>query len=67
MTQSLLLNPEKAAEMLSVSRSSIYKLIADGTLQSVKIGKSRRIRVADLKTFIGSLHEGVRGEVHDNE
>lgn len=39
---------ETAAEMCSVSRSTIYAWIKSETLPSVKIGGTRRIRVADL-------------------
>ena len=55
MANALLLNPEEAAEILGMSRSSIYKLIAAGEIQSVKIGRSRRILTSALENFIESL------------
>ena len=55
MANALLLNPEEAAEILGMSRSSIYKLIAAGEIQSVKIGRSRRILTSALEKFVESL------------
>ncbi|MFE2441576.1 helix-turn-helix domain-containing protein [Streptomyces sp. NPDC059426] len=51
----LLYTPEEAAEALRIGRSTIYELMADGTLKYVMRGGSRRIRVADLETFVASL------------
>jgi excisionase family DNA binding protein len=55
MANALLLNPEEAAEILGMSRSSIYKLITAGEIQSVKIGRSRRILTSALEKFVESL------------
>lgn len=38
-----LANVEEAARYLSLSRASVYSLMASGELRYVKIGKSRRI------------------------
>jgi len=43
---------QSAAEMLNISRSTIYRLITDGELKTYKAGRSRRIRVAVLNEFI---------------
>ena len=51
----LLVSPEEAASMLSVARSTVYVLIASGELPSVKIGKSRRLRVEDIEAFVDRL------------
>ncbi|MFD7499969.1 helix-turn-helix domain-containing protein [Streptomyces sp. NPDC059850] len=51
----LLYTPEEAAEALRIGRSTIYELMADGTLKYVMRGGSRRIRVADLETFVAGL------------
>lgn len=48
MAQPVFVSAETAAEMCSVSRSTIYAWIRTGTLKSTKIGGLRRIRVADL-------------------
>ena len=51
----LLLTPEEAAKRLSISRSSVYELISKGSLESVTIGRSRRIPSAALKEFVEHL------------
>jgi excisionase family DNA binding protein len=55
----LLLTPEQAAAELQIARRRIFEMIADGTLPSVKIGKSRRISRAALEDYIRTL-EGRR-------
>lgn len=49
----LLLRPEEGADALGVSRARIYELIAEGRIRSIKIGRSRRIPVAELNAWIG--------------
>ncbi|TKA09532.1 helix-turn-helix domain-containing protein [Actinacidiphila oryziradicis] len=51
----LLYTPEEAAEALRIGRSTVYELMADGTLKFVKRGRSRRIRVTDLETYVAGL------------
>jgi excisionase family DNA binding protein len=46
------IRPGKAAELLDCSRAKIYQLIADGELRSFKIGRGRRILLADLDAYI---------------
>lgn len=46
---------EEAAELLSLSRAHLYRLIDVGELGSVTIGRSRRITHAQLEEFIGKL------------
>ena len=45
----LCVRPREAAEMLDVSRSFIYELIAAGVLDSVKIGGARRVSVKSIE------------------
>ena len=42
----------EAAEFLSVSRSSVYGMMASGVLPFVKLGRSRRVRWADVFRLI---------------
>jgi excisionase family DNA binding protein len=42
----------EAARLLGVSRSKLYELVAAGELPTVRIGRSRRIAVADLEEFV---------------
>lgn len=51
----LLLRPEDAASRLSISRSRVYELMAEGRLPSVTIGRSRRVRSEDLARFVAEL------------
>ena len=51
----LLLTPVEAAELLSISRTKIYELIAAGTLRSIHIGRLRRVPVDALREFVGAL------------
>ena len=54
-TPSILLTPAEAATALAIGRSFLYELIADGTIPSVKIGRSRRIRRTDLEAYVALL------------
>jgi excisionase family DNA binding protein len=51
----LLLRPEEAAEALSVSRTTLYGLLASGAIQSVKVGGLRRIPVEALEHYVMDL------------
>jgi excisionase family DNA binding protein len=52
----LLISVDQAAGRLSVGRSKIYELAADGKLQLVKIGRATRVVVASIETLV---HEAV--------
>jgi excisionase family DNA binding protein len=51
----LLLKPEEAAIALGVSRSTLYELLAAGAVESVHIGKSRRVPLAALERYVERL------------
>lgn len=51
----LLLCPEEVAEALGLGRSKVYELLASGRLRSVKVGRSRRVTVDQLQTFVAEL------------
>jgi excisionase family DNA binding protein len=51
----LLVTPEEAARRLSVGRTTIYELMASGALQSVTIGRCRRVPVSSLSLFVNRL------------
>lgn len=48
----LLVSVEEAAQMLSIGRSLVYKLVLSKQVLSVKIGRTRRIPVFALEAFI---------------
>ena len=43
---------EGAAEILAVSKTTVYGLIAAGELRASKIGRAVRIRLVDLREFV---------------
>ena len=51
----ILVTPEEAAKALRLGRSKVYELMASGELESVRIGRSRRIRWGALEAFANSL------------
>jgi excisionase family DNA binding protein len=51
----LLYTPKEAAQALGISRSSLYVLLSQGAIDSVRIGGSRRITATALNTFIETL------------
>ncbi|WP_425832250.1 helix-turn-helix domain-containing protein [Streptomyces fractus] len=51
----LLYKPEEAADVLSLGRSTVYELMAEGALKYIKLGRTRRIRRADLEAFVEGL------------
>ena len=50
-----LLTPEDVAGILQIGPTRVYQLLGSGALLSVRIGSSRRIRRADVDTFIANL------------
>lgn len=51
----LLLTPEEAAEVLSIGRSKLYELLAEGLVASVRVGTCRRIPAGALVEFVTRL------------
>lgn len=49
-----LLNTTDAGKYLSISRTKVYELINSGALESITIGRSRRVSVAQLQRFLES-------------
>ena len=48
----LLVTVEQASAALSIGRTRIFRLLAAGELESVKIGKSRRIIKDSLNSYV---------------
>ena len=53
----LLLTVIDAAKLLAVSRTKLYELLNSRAIDSVYIGRSRRIRLVDLEAFVNGLDE----------
>jgi len=50
-----LLTIAEVSARLRLSRAAVYRLIANGRLRAVKIGRSRRVAEQDLYDFIQDL------------
>jgi len=51
----MLFTPVQAAKIMGVSRSHVYVLMNQGRLDSVSIGRCRRITKDQMNKFINSL------------
>lgn len=54
-TPQVLLTVEEAAKQLGIGRTLLYSLIRTGAITSVRIGRLRRLRPADLAAFATRL------------
>lgn len=54
-TPRLLLTVEQAARRLNVGRSLVYQLMTSGELESVHVGRLRRVPADALATFVANL------------
>jgi len=52
MTNPLLLTVEQAAEQLGIGRSLAYRLVSEGQLGSIKVGRLRKVPLAALPKYI---------------
>jgi excisionase family DNA binding protein len=48
----LLINLNEVAEKLAVTRRTVENLISRGQLASVKVGRARRVALADLEDYV---------------
>ena len=53
----LLVNVDEAARLLGLGRSKTYELVLSGQLQSLKIGRSRKIPQQAIDEFVRSRLE----------
>lgn len=54
LLNSKLLKPTEVAELLNISKSFAYRLLQSGNIPTIHLGKSVRVRMADLENFIKS-------------
>jgi len=54
-----LLTIDQTAAILGVVRATVFRLLAAGELQAVRVGQRRRIRPEDLDAYIESRREPV--------
>ncbi len=58
MTTQLLLKVEEAAIRLGLGRTIVWGLVSSGELESVTIGRSRRVPVEALDAYVERLRTG---------
>lgn len=51
-----MLSPDQLAQRWAVTRGTIYKFLDDG-LPSLKLGRARRIRLADAEAWIAARQD----------
>ena len=57
MEKAILLSPEQCAELLGLGRSFVFKLLAEGRLESIALGRRRLIPRDAVDAFIASERE----------
>lgn len=55
MSAPLLYKPESAAAHLGIGRSKLFELIAAGEIETVQIGRSRRVPAEALEEYVARL------------
>jgi excisionase family DNA binding protein len=55
----LVLTVEEAAHRLAVGRTLMYALVSSGAVESVRIGRLRRVPADALVTFLDELRRGI--------
>ena len=53
----LLLRVEDAARRLGIARTLMFRLIKDGEVESVRVGRLRRVPVASLGEYVDRLRQ----------
>lgn len=51
----VLFTPQQVAEMLNISRSHLYSLMADKKIKSMTIGRSRRFTPEQIERFVSEM------------
>ena len=57
MSEKVLLRVDEAAALLGVGRSFLYSLVQRGEIDSVKLGRARRIPRQELDAYVRRLQE----------
>lgn len=53
----ILLRVEEAARRLGIARTLMFRLIKDGEVESVRVGRLRRVPVASLGEYVDRLRQ----------
>lgn len=62
MADELLLTVRETARRLGVGRSTMYTMLREGAIPSVKLGALRKVRVCDLLVFVEQLNDTPYGD-----
>ncbi len=54
--ENYLLTVRESSKALGIGRSTLYGLVMNGDIKSIKIGSSRRIKRSDLEAYVESLN-----------
>lgn len=49
----MLLTPSQARERLNLGRNTVYELLREGRLRSIRVGRLIRIPEAEIDRFVG--------------
>ena len=60
LTQPLLLTVEQAARHLGIGRSMAYRLVGEGAIKSIKVGRLRKVPVSSLVEYV---EQGLQAEI----
>ncbi len=47
-----LLRPQEVSKILKISKSLIYRMLEDGTIPSIRFGRTVRVKSIDLEAFV---------------
>jgi len=61
--EKVLLRPTEAADLISVSRSKMYQLIAARQIPSVRVGSMVRVPLSAIKQLAQQVESGLLDEV----
>ena len=53
----LLLRVDEVADRLGLGRTLVYGMVLEGKIESVKIGRARRVPVAAVEAYVKRLRE----------
>ena len=51
----VLFTPQQVAEMLNISRSHLYTVMAEKRIKSITIGRSRRFTPEQINSFVSEM------------
>lgn len=51
----VLFTPQQVAEMLNISRSHLYTVMAEKKIKSISIGRSRRFTPEQINSFVSDM------------